>query len=530
MKARTLAILIAVVTAAVWAPSVRNGFVWDDRYDILRSDRLHHARAVVDVFAHHAMWSADQPEAGDLDLSPAGAGALAVDWQLWHTRPAGYHVTNVLLHVLATLALLLALSTLVDDRRTAAILALLFALHPANAEAVAWINGRSEMIALGFGALAIWAARRQRLSSSDWRCCVDARQGDRPRLRARRRRARRSRQAPARLRRADSRDRRVLRAAPLRPRRRRRAARDRRVRHARPGALAHHRRCAVPWRRAPSSCRPGSPAHDARARRLGRRRRVARRRSSSCSRRVAWLAAIALAWWLGWSRQRRRSPRSIIRGLASAAGSTSACQASLLVAALATRAPPSAPAWRSPPSSPRSLSWRRALHRHLARRRRPLLVHGRRDPDDAWAWRALGTVRLAQDRDADAADCFHRAATLDRTEEVHAAYALEAFAWTRLGRCDDAIAQFHAHPVTPALPAEDFDAAAEACKSKALTTTTRRVKSLHANEEIGRQPIDKKMIQIVGSYSYVGIFFGVAVCLGLFGGRWPIIAGIPSRG
>ena len=28
------------------------------------------------------------------------------------------------------------------------------------------------------------------------------------------------------------------------------------------------------------------------------------------------------------------------------------------------------------------------------------------------------------------------------------------------------------------------------------------------------------MIQIVGSYSYVGIFFGVAVCLGLFGGRW----------
>jgi ATP synthase protein I len=28
------------------------------------------------------------------------------------------------------------------------------------------------------------------------------------------------------------------------------------------------------------------------------------------------------------------------------------------------------------------------------------------------------------------------------------------------------------------------------------------------------------MIQIVGSYSYVGIFFGVAVCIGLFAGRW----------
>lgn len=28
------------------------------------------------------------------------------------------------------------------------------------------------------------------------------------------------------------------------------------------------------------------------------------------------------------------------------------------------------------------------------------------------------------------------------------------------------------------------------------------------------------MIQAMGRYSYVGIFFGVAVCLGFFAGRW----------
>ncbi len=28
------------------------------------------------------------------------------------------------------------------------------------------------------------------------------------------------------------------------------------------------------------------------------------------------------------------------------------------------------------------------------------------------------------------------------------------------------------------------------------------------------------MIQALGSYSYVGIFFGVAVCMGLLAGRW----------
>ena len=35
-----LALVLALVTAAVWAPSVANGFVWDDQYDILRSDKL----------------------------------------------------------------------------------------------------------------------------------------------------------------------------------------------------------------------------------------------------------------------------------------------------------------------------------------------------------------------------------------------------------------------------------------------------------------------------------------------------------
>jgi len=28
------------------------------------------------------------------------------------------------------------------------------------------------------------------------------------------------------------------------------------------------------------------------------------------------------------------------------------------------------------------------------------------------------------------------------------------------------------------------------------------------------------MVKLMGTYSYIGIFFGVAVCLGFFAGRW----------
>src|SRR6201985_152882 len=157
-RPRTLALLVAVLVAAAWAPALRGDFVWDDQHDIVHSDRLHHARAIIDVFRHHAMWSADQPETTVATYRPLALATLAIDYQLWQLRPAGYHATSILLHVLATLALLLILRRLLRDELAAAALALLFAFHPANAEAVAWINGRSEVLALGFGALALWAA------------------------------------------------------------------------------------------------------------------------------------------------------------------------------------------------------------------------------------------------------------------------------------------------------------------------------------------------------------------------------------
>ena len=162
-RPRTLALLIAVIVAAAWAPALRGDFVWDDQHDIVNSDRLHHARAIVDVFRHHAMWSADQPETTVATYRPLALATLAIDYQLWGLRPAGFHATSILLHILATLALFLALRRLLRADVPAAALALLFALHPANAEAVAWINGRSEVLALAFGALALWAASARRL-------------------------------------------------------------------------------------------------------------------------------------------------------------------------------------------------------------------------------------------------------------------------------------------------------------------------------------------------------------------------------
>jgi hypothetical protein len=498
LRAPLLALLLAIATTAVWAPSLRNGFVWDDEYDILRSDRLHHARALVDVFAHHAMWSADQPETEISTYRPLALATLAVDWQLWHTRAAGYHATNVLLHVLATLALFVALLQLVDDARAAAVLALLFALHPADAEAVAWINGRSEMLALGCGCLAVWAARTRRwpAQAALLLCALLGKESAIVFV-------------PVTVALATVGRARALAAAAVAVV----AYGALRAFALGPTAVPSHAAAAlaalgpvwsrttvaalVPWRRAPielatwlSSLTPAARTAWAFA---GAALAAA---TVALAARGRWLAAVGLGWWLtalaptaaiaaldypwpglgrwlyvgmpgllllAWLASRRLPARARLAAAAAVA---------VVFAVAAERA---IPTWHDD----------EALYQTMVDE----------TPDDAWAWRALGTVRLGQGRDADAADCFHRAAHFDRTAEVHAAYALEAFAWAHLGRCAEAEAQFRAHPPTPALKTEDFAAAAAACRARAakpLTAPTRRVKSLHANGETGADPSTKR--------------------------------------
>jgi hypothetical protein len=464
------ALLLAVVTAAVWTPSLRGGFVWDDQHDIVRSDRLHHWSAVVDVFRHHAMWSADQPETEIATYRPLALATIAIDWQLWHLRPAGYHVSNVLLHVLATLALFLALLRLVDER-VAAILALLFALHPANAEAVAWINGRSEMLALGLGALALWAAATER-----WRALAAAL------LLAMLSKETGALFAPVAVAvawRAGGRRRAPVVAALLAVAAYtalRATALGRVALPAHAGSTLHAllpvwARATVaalwPTRLAPVELSTWLAALSPAARHAwtaGGAMLVAVFALLLARRR--WLAAIGLGWWLA-----AVAPTAAVAALDYPwPGLARWLYVGLPGLALALYC---AIAQLRPPRLVLVAGVTALAALFVVGAERGIAVWCRDDvlystmvaesPDDAWAWRALGTTRLGAGRYAEAADAFHRAVVADRTAEVHAAYALEAYAWTFLGRCHDAIAQFRAHPITPALKSDDFEAAAANC-------------------------------------------------------------------
>ena len=79
------------------------------------------------------------------------------DCTLFGLRPAGHHLTSVLLHALNTLLVFLVLRSLTGATWRSLFVAALFGLHPLRVESVAWIAERKDVLSTFFLLLTLWA-------------------------------------------------------------------------------------------------------------------------------------------------------------------------------------------------------------------------------------------------------------------------------------------------------------------------------------------------------------------------------------
>lgn len=150
--------LVGLVACVVWAPSIANDFVWDDINVIVSSDRLQAPGAWWHVMTHPAMWVTGLETGGVATWRPLALASFAVEYLLWGLEPAGYHVGSIALHAMVAMLFAAWLRRIGLSMATAMIAAIVFAVHPAHVESVAWINGRSELIALLGGLVALHGA------------------------------------------------------------------------------------------------------------------------------------------------------------------------------------------------------------------------------------------------------------------------------------------------------------------------------------------------------------------------------------
>ena len=92
-----------------------------------------------------------------------------LDYEIWGLLPGGYHLTNLLLHVAATLSLFAALRRLTAAVWRSAFVAALFALHPLHVESVAWVAERKDVLSGLFWMLTLWSYAVYAERPSVWR-------------------------------------------------------------------------------------------------------------------------------------------------------------------------------------------------------------------------------------------------------------------------------------------------------------------------------------------------------------------------
>ena len=155
MKPRVAALLLFAVAVAVYLPSLRNGFAYDDHVVIRLNERLHDLARVHRIFAE-SYW----PDATLGLYRPLASLTFAIDWAIGSGGALWFHIMNIVWNTAASL-LVFALLVQLIPVGAALLGALVFAVHPVHVEAVANVVGRSELMAavFCFAAMAVWLDR-----------------------------------------------------------------------------------------------------------------------------------------------------------------------------------------------------------------------------------------------------------------------------------------------------------------------------------------------------------------------------------
>ena len=166
-------VILALLALLTWAPSLASPFWLDDYLQLERAEAVwEDARALLTGFHFGPadvtpLWLANESWSV-FYFRPLVQALLALDWGIWGDLSAGYHLTNLLLHAIATLLVAAVATRLSRNARAGLIAGAIFAVHPSHQDSVAWITGRTDLIAaIGFLA-ALLAHLRWRAGSKLW--------------------------------------------------------------------------------------------------------------------------------------------------------------------------------------------------------------------------------------------------------------------------------------------------------------------------------------------------------------------------
>ncbi len=141
-----LILIILALGAFAYLNSLLGAFIWDDAALIVTNPHIRDLGYIPRLFMENVY---HQDMIGRF-YRPVLMAAFALDYKSWGLEPFGYHLTNVLIH-LVNAVLVFNIILLIFRRKSLAFLtAVFFVLHPVQTEAVTYISGRADPLSAFF--------------------------------------------------------------------------------------------------------------------------------------------------------------------------------------------------------------------------------------------------------------------------------------------------------------------------------------------------------------------------------------------
>ena len=157
-RTRLAAAMVACVAFGAYAGTLDHGFALDDGPEVVENRLIRSLRDAPEVFST-ASWAGS----GDADVPmyrPLTTLSYSLDYARAGLSPAGFHLTNVLLHAAVSVLVLFLAVKLGLSQAAGAVAALLFAVLPVHVEAVANVAGRKDVLIAAFTIGAVLAHAR----------------------------------------------------------------------------------------------------------------------------------------------------------------------------------------------------------------------------------------------------------------------------------------------------------------------------------------------------------------------------------
>ncbi len=165
-------LLVALTAALCFSNVLSAEFTMDDRYNVVENAAIRSLANLPSFFTE--AWGARSDDAFDRGINqgywrPLSTLSFALDYALYGPRPSGFHLTNVLLHVAASVLVLAWLSRLGVGALGALAASLWWAVHPVHTEAVDVVTYRTELLATVAALVGLLvAARPHRPTAGLW--------------------------------------------------------------------------------------------------------------------------------------------------------------------------------------------------------------------------------------------------------------------------------------------------------------------------------------------------------------------------